>query len=122
LNNTATDPNFIVDIASGSTGKFAVQSSGTDFLKVEQVASSADPYSLGFAGTGNRITAVLENGQYRSALQFGEDNGVQGDTVFGIGGSQDTGATLQALVEQAYLILMVQIIELVSARTPQIIL
>jgi hypothetical protein len=40
LMNTATDSNFLVDIKSGSTGKFAVQNNGTDVLSVTSSAAT----------------------------------------------------------------------------------
>jgi hypothetical protein len=49
LNNTTTDPNFLVNIATSSTSKFAVQNNGTDVLSV--VSSGAT-----IAGT---LTATL---------------------------------------------------------------
>ncbi len=42
LANTATDSNFLVDIASGSTGRFAVQSNGTDVLGVRSTELAVD--------------------------------------------------------------------------------
>ena len=50
LSNTATDPNFLINIASGSTGKFAVQDNGTDILSVASgdIFSSVNITATGF--------------------------------------------------------------------------
>lgn len=39
LSNTTTDANFLVNIATGSTGRFAIQNSGTDTFSVAQNGS-----------------------------------------------------------------------------------
>lgn len=57
LSNTTNDSNFLVNIASGSTGKFAVQNNGTDTLKVDASGVTATSLSATtITGDGSALT------------------------------------------------------------------
>lgn len=59
LANTVTDPNIIFNIASGSTGKFAVQNSGTDVLRVVATGVVVNSGGLDLTSTGVTNTGAL---------------------------------------------------------------
>lgn len=46
LENTTTDSNFLVNISTGSTGRFAVQNNGTDSLAVDASGTDIDTLSV----------------------------------------------------------------------------
>src|SRR5690606_4971890 len=56
LANTATDPNFLINIATGSSAKFAVQSNGTDVIRVTGSATEIVTGGLTIAN-GLTVTA-----------------------------------------------------------------
>jgi hypothetical protein len=60
LAHTATDSNFLVNIATGSVGKFAVQSNGTDVFKVTGTTTTI--VSGGLTATGNSTIAGTLSG------------------------------------------------------------
>ena len=70
LADTTTDANFIVNIASGSTGKFAVQSNGTDKLTVTSsgvtIAGGLNNSTGGITNTG--AIAGATTGAFSGAL------------------------------------------------------
>lgn len=63
LADTATDSNFITNIATGSTGTFKVQSNGTDRLSI----GSAGQLALGAQGSTGGLLIGGDTNLYRSA-------------------------------------------------------
>lgn len=62
LANTTTDSNFLVDIATGSTGKFAIQDNGTDVL----ATTSAGQLALSVQGSTGGLLLGGDATLYRS--------------------------------------------------------
>ena len=63
LANNATDANFTIDIATGSTGEFQVESNGTDILQI----GSAGQLQLDAQGSGGGLLIGGDASFYRSA-------------------------------------------------------
>lgn len=73
LANTATDPNMLVNIASGSTGRFAVQGNGVDVFGVSASGTTITSGGLNLSSTGitsagaiSGVTAVGASGTISS--------------------------------------------------------
>jgi hypothetical protein len=62
LSNTATDSNFLVNIATGSTSKFAVQNNGTDIFNVNTSGGVGISGNLSVSGTTTLSGNLLANG------------------------------------------------------------
>ncbi len=62
LSNTTTDSNFLVNIATGSTSKFAVQNNGTDIFNVNTSGGVGISGNLSVSGTTTLSGNLLANG------------------------------------------------------------
>ncbi len=62
LSNTATDSNFLVDIATGSTSKFAVQNNGTDIFNVNTSGGVGVTGNLTVSGTTTLDGSLIATG------------------------------------------------------------
>ena len=62
LSNTTTDSNFLVDIATGSSSKFAVQNNGSDIFNVNTSAGVGITGNLSVSGTSSFGGNILGTG------------------------------------------------------------
>lgn len=83
LTNTATDPNFLINIASGSSGRFEVQSDGSSIAYIESdgIIQTQGGGVLGGAGVGTNVSGFAFSGGGGGA-QVQIDNDV-GNVVLG---------------------------------------
>lgn len=79
LSDTATDANFIIDIASGSSSEFKIQNNGTDVLRV---GAAGHLYAGGTADSGTTAT-TSGTGTNTTTLTFtGTTSFANGDVIF----------------------------------------
>jgi hypothetical protein len=88
LENTATDSNFLVDIVTGSTGRFAVQDNGTDIFSVDNTGVEASTLTVdnGLTLSNGDLTinsGVLEVVSGGASISGGLDNNSGGITETG---------------------------------------
>lgn len=97
LANTATDSNFVINIASGSNGAFKVQNNGVDFFNVQPTASlTSSSFAVDLANGNNARIGNAEIGSWpgNSAFTyFGHevlDHSAVGNYAVAQGGLGDT--------------------------------
>jgi hypothetical protein len=93
LADTATDSNFLVDIATGSTGRFAVQGNNTDVLGVTSSAVTVSQALTVNADTnlnGNLTITSLASGSRVITARFNDDfSGTNATTYFQNSGTNE---------------------------------
>ncbi len=95
LNDTATDANFVVNIAAGSTSKFAVQNAGTDVLRVTSGGVNIVTSGLTVTAGGINVnsTGITNAGAIAGATTINASGGVTvGSLDASSGGITNTGA------------------------------
>ncbi len=89
LANTTTDPNFLVNIATGSTGEFKVQNNGTDVLQI----GSAGQLQLDTTGSGGGLLIGGDTNLYRSATNVLKTDDTFDAAAFSAGGVSGASTT-----------------------------
>lgn len=97
LANTAIDSNFIVDIASGSTGEFKVQNNGTDVLRIN---SNGDITSSGGLTLGNSTSTTAGTIRWTGLDFEGFDGATWQSLTTGGGGGSGISSNYVNLVKQ----------------------
>lgn len=86
LNNTTTDPNFLVNIATGSTGRFAVQNNGSDVFAANATGTTTTGNATFSQAAANTLSVVATAAPTTDMLSI--SNAGQPITTAGINAQQ----------------------------------
>lgn len=94
LANTATDSNFLVDIATGSTSRLAVQSNGTDVFNVK---ASGDVTATGGLTVGNTSSTTAGTIRWTGSDFEGYNGTIWQSLTSGSGGGAASGVSVHKI-------------------------